>query len=61
MLLAGGRPMKRVVGLMLGRFVLLAIVLVLVGREGALPLLATALGLLAGRQFVIHRVRRSAP
>lgn len=60
-LLAGGSSMKRVAGLMLGRFVLLAIVLALTGREGALPLLATVLGLLIGRQLVVRHVRRSPP
>ena len=56
-MLAGGRSLMQVVALMLGRFVLLAAVLVLVARAGALPLLATASGLLAGRQFVLRRVR----
>lgn len=60
-MLAGGRPAKRVVALMLGRFVLLAAVLALVAHAGALPLLATALGLLAGRQFVLRRVRGMPP
>lgn len=60
-MLAGGRSAKRVVALMLGRFVLLAAVLALLARAGALPLVAAALGLLAGRQFVLRRVRGVSP
>ncbi len=40
---------------------LLAGALLLIAREGALPLLATALGLLAGRAVVLRRIARSAP
>lgn len=60
-MLAGGQPAKRMVVLILGRFALLAAVLALVARAGALPLLATALGLLVGRQFVLRRVRGMPP
>ncbi|HVJ55353.1 MAG TPA: ATP synthase subunit I [Aliidongia sp.] len=52
--------LKAAVGLTIGRFALLAGVLTLVSLEGALPLLMTALGLLAGRWAVMHRVRERA-
>jgi F1F0 ATPase subunit 2 len=49
------------VGLVLGRFVLLGGLLTLASLEGALPLLATALGVLIGRSVVMRRVMETAP
>lgn len=60
-MLADGRPARRVIASMLSRFALLAVVLVLLAHAGALPLLATALGLLVGRQLVVRRVRGRLP
>lgn len=43
------------------RLALLAAVLVLLARQGALPLLLGALGVLASRRIVLHRLRGAAP
>ncbi len=51
---AGGGRMTTIIGLTIGRFVLLGGVLIFVSLEGALPLLMTALGVL-GARFVIMR------
>jgi len=55
---AGGKAFKAVC-LQLGRFVLLAAVLVAAARFGVLPLLACAIGLLVGRWLVLKRARRA--
>ncbi|CAN5467399.1 hypothetical protein BH10PSE18_BH10PSE18_51970 [soil metagenome] len=46
------------IALMVGRFVLLAAVLVCVSFEGAMPLLTTALGIFIARFFVTRHVRK---
>jgi hypothetical protein len=46
---------------MIMRFALLAGVLFLTSRAGAWPLLATAVGVVAGRQLVLRRVGRATP
>lgn len=56
----GGR-MTTVIALMCGRFVLLAAVLTLASRVGALALLLMALGVLIARFAVARRVREVAP
>ena len=43
------------------RFALLGAVLVAVSLEGAMPLLATALGVLLARAVVLRRVRMALP
>ncbi len=52
---AGGR-VSVTAGLLLGRFVLLGGALMLASQLGALPMLATALGVLVGRFVVMRRV-----
>jgi F1F0 ATPase subunit 2 len=59
--LAVGRRIATVIALTGARFVLVAAVLGLGGFEGALPLLATALGLLLARPVVTRQVREAAP
>lgn len=56
----GGSGMALPIALTLGRFVLLATVLACVSLEGAMPLLATALGLFIARFFVVRRFRPAA-
>ena len=56
----GGRASTTIL-LMIGRFILLGGVLVLASLEGALPLLLTALGILAARFVVLRSVREAAP
>jgi hypothetical protein len=56
-LLAGRRPLKAVIVAMLARFAILGGILALTALEGATPLLATALGIMAGRFLVMRRVR----
>jgi F1F0 ATPase subunit 2 len=58
LLASGGRAAAAVI-LGLGRFVLLGGLLTLAAREGALPLLALALGVLIARPAVV--ARESAP
>lgn len=48
------------IALMVGRFALLAGVLVAVSLEGAMPLLTTALGIFIARFLVVRRVRLAA-
>jgi hypothetical protein len=55
--LAGGTALKAAVIAMAARFAILSGVLVLTSLEGAVPLLATALGVMAGRFLVIRGVR----
>jgi F1F0 ATPase subunit 2 len=52
---------KTAATLMIGRFLLLGGLLMLTSLEGALPLLATALGVLLGRAVVMRRLRQVAP
>jgi F1F0 ATPase subunit 2 len=54
-----GRLMTTIV-LMIGRFILLGGLLVLASLEGALPLLAMALGVLMGRFIVMRRTAETA-
>lgn len=54
---AGGAPALAAI---MARVAMLVAILALVSREGALPLLATAAGVLAGR-FVVMRQVRSLP
>ena len=58
---AGGRVGPAAIALMLGRFAVLGAVLLLASREGALPLLLLALGVLIARPLVARRVRAAAP
>ena len=53
--------LSRAIVLQALRLALLAGVLVLLARQGALPLLLGALGVLAGRWIVLRRVRGAAP
>jgi hypothetical protein len=55
-MLAGAAPLKTTFVAMALRFALLAAVLSLIGQEGALPLLLTAAGIMAGRFLVMRRV-----
>ena len=59
--LAGGGRTTTTIALMIGRFALLGGLLTLASLEGALPLLATALGVLLARPVVMRRVRQVAP
>ncbi|CAN5910211.1 hypothetical protein BH11PSE13_BH11PSE13_42390 [soil metagenome] len=56
---ASGATVGKVIALSVGRFVLLGAVLVPVAIEGALPLLATALGIFIAR-FVSVRNKKAA-
>jgi F1F0 ATPase subunit 2 len=56
----GGRA-TTTVGLMVGRFALLGVLLTLASLEGALPLLLVALGVLIARSAVMRRVREATP
>ncbi|MDR3474825.1 MAG: ATP synthase subunit I [Devosia sp.] len=58
---AGRGTAFAIVAAALARFVLLGAALVLVSREGALPLLCAMLGILAARFAVIRKVRVSGP
>jgi F1F0 ATPase subunit 2 len=58
--LTGDGRLVTTIGLMIGRFVLLGGVLALASLEGALPLLATALGVLIGRSIVMRSSRETA-
>ena len=59
-LLTAGAP-ARTAAWMAGRLTLLACVLTLTSFEGATALLATGLGVLAGRAIVLRQVREAAP
>jgi hypothetical protein len=52
-----GAPMERMVLLSVGRLVLMGGVLALISRAGAMPLLATALGIVLARPLVMRRLR----
>jgi F1F0 ATPase subunit 2 len=56
----GGRA-TTMIALMIGRFVVLGGVLAFASLEGAVPLLAMALGILIARFAVMRRVRAVAP
>lgn len=60
-LLAAGGRLITAITLGLGRFILLGGLLVLASLEGALPLLAMALGILVARPAVMRRVREITP
>ena len=55
------RGLGRAIALQGTRLALLAFVLVALARQGALPLLLGALGVLAARWIVLRRVRGAAP
>ncbi len=59
--LALGDRTTMIVGLMIGRFVLLGCLLTLASLEGALPLLVIALGIFIARYAAMRRVRVAAP
>jgi hypothetical protein len=54
--LGGATPLKTVFIAMALRFALLAAVLAAIVQEGALPLLMTAAGIMAGRVLAMRRV-----
>jgi F1F0 ATPase subunit 2 len=56
----GGRA-TTMIALTIGRFALLGGLLILASRDGALPLLVMALGVLIARSAVMRRVREAAP
>ncbi|MGB7973012.1 MAG: ATP synthase subunit I [Roseiarcus sp.] len=60
-LFASGGRVTAAIALGLGRFILLGGLLALAALEGALPLLAMALGVLVARPLVMRRVREAAP
>jgi hypothetical protein len=55
------RGVMTTVALIVGRFTLLGGLLTLTSLEGALPLLTTALGVLAGRSIVMRGIGEAAP
>ena len=59
-LASGGRVSTTVI-LAVGRFALLGLCLAVASLEGALPLLAMALGVLIARPMVMRGVRETAP
>jgi F1F0 ATPase subunit 2 len=59
-LFASGARLVAAIGLIIGRFVLLAGVLTLASLEGALPLLLMALGVVLARPLVMRRVKATA-
>ncbi len=60
-LFASGGRVTTAIAFGLGRFILLGGLLALAALEGALPLLAMALGVLVARPLVMRRVREAAP
>jgi F1F0 ATPase subunit 2 len=56
----GGRA-TTTLALMVGRFVLMGALALFASLEGALPLLALALGVLIARSAVMRRIRETAP
>ncbi|WP_171033938.1 N-ATPase subunit AtpR [Lichenicoccus roseus] len=54
---ASGGATLSAVGLLVGRFGLLACILLLTSLQGALPLLMLTLGLLVGRYVLLRRAR----
>lgn len=59
-LFASGGRAARAAAFVLGRFVLLGGLLALVSMEGALPLLAAALGVVLARPLVVRRIPGAA-
>ncbi|MFI5015675.1 MAG: ATP synthase subunit I [Hyphomicrobiales bacterium] len=59
--LAGGGRVVTTIALTISRFVFLGGLLTLASLEGALPLLALALGVLIARSTVMRRVREATP
>jgi F1F0 ATPase subunit 2 len=57
----GGGRVTTAIALMIGRFALLASLLILASLEGALPLVVMALGVLIARSVVMGGVREAAP
>ena len=60
-LFANGARLVAAIGLIVGRFALLAGFLTLASLEGALPLLLMALGVVTVRPLVMRRVKATAP
>jgi F1F0 ATPase subunit 2 len=58
---AGRASLVAIIALMIGRFVVIGAILTLASLEGALPLLATALGVLIARFVVMTRIREATP
>ena len=56
-----GGNLLTTIALIIGRFVLLAALMTLASLEGALPLLASALGVLVARFAVMRRVGEATP
>ncbi len=59
-LFAGRRPARLTIALLVSRFILLGGILALTSIAGAMPLIATALGVLVARSIVVRRVRGAA-
>jgi F1F0 ATPase subunit 2 len=59
--LASGGRATTAIALSIGRFILLGGLLLLASREGALPLLILALGVLVARFAIMRRVREAGP
>jgi F1F0 ATPase subunit 2 len=59
--LTDDRRVMATIASIFGRFALLAGLLTLASLQGALPLLSTALGVLAGRSIVMRSIRDNAP
>ena len=59
-LFSEGASLQVTIGLLVGRFVLLGVLLTLASLEGAMPLLVMALGVLVARFAVMHRLARLA-
>lgn len=60
-LFGGGGRVRTLIASMAARFVLLGTILTAASFEGAMPLLATAAGVLVARTIVLRRVRLTAP
>ncbi len=60
-LFAEGASLTVTIGLLLGRFALLAGLLTLASLDGAMTLLVMTLGVLVARYAVMHRIGRLAP
>jgi F1F0 ATPase subunit 2 len=59
--LIGNGGLASTVAISAGRLLLMGAVLLLIVREGAPPLLATAVGIMIARPIVTRRARREAP
>ena len=60
-LFANGAHLVAAIGLIAGRFAVLAGFLTLASLEGALPLLLMALGIVTARPLALRRVKATAP